>query len=94
MAQRVSEAAGASPLSRFATTLTNLGDEKKPTSGKILNLLTGANMTDVDLPLQEQIAVRDRVMKELAGTPGLQQWQELNVPQDKIAGMTLWQQAL
>lgn len=63
-----------SPVSRLATTLRTLADERKWQSPSAavampLNLLTGAKVSDVDMEKQRNIAAREYVTEALRGQP-------------------------
>ena len=86
--QQVSQLAGGSPFARFLTTAGKLTDPRKDTAAKMANLLTGVQLTDVDLPRQAQLAVRDQVKQQLAASPLAREWSEVYVPQEKIAQLS------
>ncbi len=62
-----------SPLSRPATMLRTLADERKwqDPYGLPINLLTGARVTDVDLARQRSIAEREYLGEALSGLPAV-----------------------
>lgn len=86
--QLLSELLSSTPASRFATTAGKLGDERKSLGVKALNLLTGTNFTDVDVPKTQQIAARDQIMDLLRGSPNVRHFEEFNVPKEKQAMLT------
>lgn len=86
--QLLSELTAATPFSRFATTAGKMTDTRKGVGTKLLNLLTGTNVTDVDIPKLQQIAARDEIMDMLRGSPNVRHFEEFNVPKEKIGQLT------
>ena len=87
-ASAVSQIAGGTPLSRYVTTASKLADPRTQSAAGLANLASGLNFTDVDVPQQQQIAVRDKIIDAMRGTSGVQTWPEMNVPQDKLASLS------
>lgn len=86
--QTISELAAGTPASRALTAAGKLVDERKGAGAKLVNLLTGANLTDVDIPKQKQIAVRDEVMKRLEGNPAVKDWNELYIKPEDLSKLS------
>jgi hypothetical protein len=86
--QLLSELLSATPASRFATTAGKLVDTRKDAATKALSLLTGTNVTDVDVPKTQLIGARDEIMDMLRGSPNVRHFEEFNVPKDKVGALT------
>lgn len=79
-----------SPAARAVTTVRTLGDEKKWEKPWTipLNLLTGAKVTDVDIPKYKSIAEREYVESLLRGQPGIGKYETLAIRPEAIGQMT------
>lgn len=60
-----------SPATRFATAFDKLIDDRKPIPLRLLNLMTGARVTDVNLEQAKAIETRNALEDLLRGRPGL-----------------------
>lgn len=76
-----------SPLSRAATSLRTLGDERKGPGARALNLLTPAKIHDVDLDKARQIGGRDLVAELLKGNPQVKSFERLYVPDAQVGNL-------
>lgn len=87
-ANAVSQIIANTPASRFATTFDRLTDERKTALDKVLNIATGARMTDVDMEKAREIAVRNYIMGELRGKPAIQYFQNISAKPQEIANLS------
>lgn len=86
--QLLSELTSATPFSRFATTAGKLTDERKGAGAKAVNLLTGGQLTDVDVPKTQAIAVRDQMLDLLRGNPNARHFEELSVKPENLSKLS------
>jgi hypothetical protein len=78
-----------SPLSRLITTGRTLADTRKWDPYAIpLNLLTGAKVSDVDVPKYRSIAEREYVEDVLRGLPNVGHFESLSIRPEALATMT------
>lgn len=83
-----------SPISRAVTTAGTLIDPRKSIFDKALNLGTGARVTDVDINKSKRAAMREGMMDELRGAPGVGLFSRLYFRPQDIAQMSPRQAAL
>jgi hypothetical protein len=86
--QMVSQYAGGTPAARFLTTAGKITDTRKDVSDKLINLLTGVQLTDVDLERQALIEGRKALTSRLEQSPLAREWSEVYVPKEKLALMS------
>jgi hypothetical protein len=83
-ARLLTQVVGNSPLSRAASTVDKLVDERKGVVPKALNLLTGLRISDVDAEKYRAIDARNRLDQLLEGVPGVSSYERKYVrPEDK-----------
>lgn len=70
---------GNSPFSRLASMARTATDDRKSIPTRALNLLLGGRFTDIDLPKWESVRARELIKNELAGSPGIAQFQKVYV---------------
>jgi hypothetical protein len=78
-----------SPAARLATTARQVTDPRKWDPYALpLNLLTGAKVTDVDMPKYETIAEREYVKKALQGLPAISKFETIAVKPELLGTLT------
>ena len=83
-----------SPASRVIGTGSTLVDPRKTILDKILNLGTGARVSDVDMTKARSIALNDAIENELRGTSGISNFQRLSVRPDQVQNLSERDKAL
>jgi hypothetical protein len=78
-----------SPLSRPLTTASMLADERKGWFAKLLNLGTGARISDVDMDKQRQEVALDMLRETLRQNPNVRVSTDVYVPQAQLPQMSL-----
>jgi hypothetical protein len=86
--QLLSEVFAGTPFSRFGTTFGKLTDDRKDTLAKLLNITTGAQLTDVDIPKTQLIAARDQLGPLMKASPNVRAFEEFYVPKEKLKDLT------
>jgi hypothetical protein len=76
------------PLTRFASTLDRLMDTRKGAPEQLLNLGTGARITDVDVERQKEIMARRVIEDYLTGAQGVQHFENFAVKPENIPQLT------
>jgi hypothetical protein len=77
-----------SPLARFGTTYRQITHPQADPASLALNLLTGAKVTDVDMPKYKAIAEREYIEQRLRGSPAVGRFQTLSVRPDQLGRLT------
>jgi hypothetical protein len=93
-ARTASQIVANTPLSRFATSLDRLTDERKGTGATALNLLSGIRLQDVDAERQRDLAARTLLQELLRGKSGVKVAEDVYVPHDKIGSLDPLEQQL
>jgi hypothetical protein len=70
----LSEVGANSPLTRFGSTISKLGDERKPGWAKALNFLTGVKISDVDTEKARNIEARKAMEEMMRQDPRMAQF--------------------
>jgi len=83
-----------SPLSRVVTTAGTLTDPRKSWLDSALNLTTGARISDVDIAKSKRAALREGMMDELRGAPGVRTLPLLTFRPEEIQNMSPREKAL
>ena len=83
-----------SPASRAVTTIGTLADNRKTWLDKLVNLGTGVKLTDVNVDQSRNAALREGMMDELRGQPGVGMYSRMYFKPEEIANMSPRQQAL
>lgn len=78
------ELLNASPLARFASTGRNLLDPRSDMLTKIFNLLGAGRLSEVNMPIAQQNAIRDYAQQRLAGLPQTHQFNRTYIPNEQI----------
>lgn len=83
-----------SPISRALATARTITDPRKTAFAKALNLLTGARISDVDMPTAERFQTRDFLRDELTGLPGVRRFEDLHVRPENLPQLSPEQQQM
>lgn len=87
--QLVDQALFNSPFARLATTARQVMDPRKWDMYSLpLNLLTGAKVTDVDMPKYRTIAEREYIKERLRGLEGVGKFETIYPKMDKLHTLT------
>ncbi len=82
-----------SPLGRTASTINTLLDPRKDVGSKLLNTLSGARVSDVDVAAARRRAVQDYISQALHG-PGVSHFDTLAVKPGNIQNLSPFEQHL
>lgn len=77
-----------SPIARFATTYRQATHPQADLGSVALNLLTGAKVTDVDMPKYKAIAEREYIEQQLRGNPAVGRFQTMSIRPDQLHNLT------
>lgn len=77
-----------SPASRFISSTEKLIDDRKDIGPKLVNLLTGARITDVDLAKQQEIAARATLQEILKDSHAFKTFEDIYVKPDKLPDLS------
>lgn len=83
-----------SPASRLQTTYRTLTDPRKGLGGALLNLGTGARITDVDMAKQRDIQARQLIEDYLRGQQGIRHFETLSVKPEDVGNLSPIEMAL
>jgi hypothetical protein len=87
-AHQATEILANTPLTRLASTLDRLMDPRKGAPEQLLNLGTGAGITDVDMERQKKIMARRVIEDYLTGAQGVQHFENFAVKPENIPQLT------
>lgn len=93
-ARQLSQLIAGTPLSRAASSLNQLFDERKGTGTTLLNLASGVKVTDVDVEKQKEIASRELLKDMLRGQSGVRSREDVYVPRELIPTLDPYEQQL
>lgn len=82
------QALGMSPLSRVGTTLRTLTDGRKGALAKATNLLSGARLSDVNMPQQESLLGRELLTELLAPEQGVSTFEKVYIKPENLKNLT------
>ncbi len=83
VARQATQVVANTPASRVASTIDKFLDTRKPTGLQLLNALTGARVTDVDLEKTKAAAAMQLLKEELRGKPGVKMRENVVIPRDQ-----------
>lgn len=90
----VSRAIGATPAARFLTTANRLVDPRKGIVGNAANLLSGVNISDVDLAAEKSKSIQQILEDRLKDSGNLKTASRVYIPEDKKGTLTDTEQYL
>lgn len=88
-ARQATQVIANTPASRLASTADKFLDERKGTGLTLLNALTGARVTDVEIEKVKAAAAMQLLKDELRGQPGVKVRENVSVPKDQREKMNL-----